>query len=615
MPKSVKKQSLDRRAARASEADGMFAGLLEAAPDAMVVVDQTGRIVLVNSQTEKLFGYHREELLGRDVEVLVPEHLRERHRFHRMNFLAEPRIRPMGTKMELLGVRKGGTEFPIEVSLSPIVTTEGVLVTSAIRDVSERKLADKAKFMLAAIVESSEDAIGGVDTEGTVVSWNKGAERLFGYTATEAIGRNISFLSTPDRPDDGVNLLKKILEGEVVRNYETVRVTKDGALVEVSVTISPILNAEGRIVGASGISRDITERKRAEDALRISVERLKLAQWAAHVGTFDFDIRTGTDTWTPETEALYGLPPGGFGGTLASFENLIHPDDRQRIIELARKTITTGEATDGEWRTVWPDGSVHWIAGRAQVIRDESGEPVRMLGVNIDITEGKRAEEALLGMTRKLVEAQEQERATIARELHDDITQRVALLAMELEQIPEHCQTPTQLRNRAHELSNRAKEISSDIQSLSRELHSSALELLGFEAGMRSWCKEFGQRQKLQIAFQSHDVPQLPREISLCLFRVLQEALQNAAKHSAAEQIAVKLLENSGEIHLMVSDSGKGFDIEAPERNRGLGLTSMQERVRLVNGIITIESEVGRGTTIHVHVPLNLENAFRQAAG
>jgi len=208
----------------------------------------------------------------------------------------------------------------------------------------------------------------------------------------------------------------------------------DGVFRPFLTRVVPIKDADGRVVRWFGTDTDITELRDAQEALRASEERLRMGQWAAHIGTFDLNIRTGVNIWTPETEALFGLPPGGFGKTLTAFENLIHPDDRQSIIELTREAMRTGQPTEGEWRVVWPDGSLHWIASRGQVFMNESGEPSRMLGVNIDITKRKQAEEALSNMTRKLVEAQDQERARIARELHDDINQRLAMLAVELGQ-------------------------------------------------------------------------------------------------------------------------------------------------------------------------------------
>jgi PAS domain S-box-containing protein len=372
-------------------------------------------------------------------------------------------------------------------------------------------------------------------------------------------------------------------------------------------------NAEGRLVRVIGMVADVTAQKLAEEALRTSEERLRMAQWAAHIGIFDLNIRTGVDIWTPETEALYGLPPGSFGGTLTAFENLIHPEDRGRIIELTREMLRTGQPAEGEWRAVWPDGSVHWIAGRGQVLMDQSGEPSRMLGVNMDITERKRAEESLSGMTQKLVEAQEQERIRIARELHDDINQRLALLAIELDRVRERRNDlPSEIRDLMQELLQMTTDISSRVYSLSHELHSLTPDALGLAKGMRSWCREFGERQKLKIDFTSADVPTPPQDISLCLFRVLQEALHNAAKHSGEKRIEVQLSGTSGEIHLIVSDSGKGFDIKA--ERRGLGLTSMQERVRLVGGALAIESKPMGGTTIHVRVPLGLEHRSQRAA-
>jgi len=309
---------------------------------------------------------------------------------------------------------------------------------------------------------------------------------------------------------------------------------------------------------------------------------------------------------------LYGLPPLGYSRSLSAFVILIHPGDRERVAELSRELIRTRQPVETEWRAIWPDGSVHWIAGRGQVLVDESGAPSRMLGVNMDITERKRAEEAVSEMTRKLVEAQEQERSRIGRELHDDVGQRLAMLSIALGQLRENDLSP-EVQDRVQELKQMASDISTGIHALSHELHSSMLEYLGLGKGMRSWCEEYGERHKLEIDFKSGDVPQLPQEISLCFFRVLQEALHNAAKYSGVNRIEVQLAEKSGEIHLIVSDSGRGFDVDAAMQGHGFGFTSMRERVRLVHGGIVIESKPMGGTTIHVRVPIESEGSKRAA--
>jgi signal transduction histidine kinase len=215
-------------------------------------------------------------------------------------------------------------------------------------------------------------------------------------------------------------------------------------------------------------------------------------------------------------------------------------------------------------------------------------------------------------MTRKLVAAQEKERTRIARELHDDINQRLAMLAVELEQVQND---PSEIQQRVSELRKQTIEISNGVQALSHDLHSSQLEYLGAVAGMKSWCKEFGERQGMEIDCRQDVRSTLPQELGLCLFRVLQEALHNAAKHSDVKRIEVQLREESDEIHLTIRDWGKGFDVEAAKKGRGLGLTSMQERVRSVNGKIAIESKPMGGTTIHVRVPFGSEKFSEQAVG
>ena len=220
-------------------------------------------------------------------------------------------------------------------------------------------------------------------------------------------------------------------------------------------------------------------------------------------------------------------------------------------------------------------------------------------------------------MTRKLIHAQEQERARIARELHDDINQRLVLLTLELgqllQQVPD---SMSGLRPRIGTAQNHTAQIASDIQKMSHELHSSKLEYLGIVVAVKGLCREFGERQKVEINFMSHNVPShLPAELSLCLFRVVQEALQNAVKHSGAHHFDVELWSGAEEVRLSVSDSGKGFDTEAAMRGTGLGLTSMRERVRLLNGSIEIQSKPMCGTTIHVRVPFGSRDIVQPRAG
>jgi signal transduction histidine kinase len=214
-------------------------------------------------------------------------------------------------------------------------------------------------------------------------------------------------------------------------------------------------------------------------------------------------------------------------------------------------------------------------------------------------------EEALSTVSRRLIEAQEQERRRIARELHDDIGQRLALLAVNLTGMAEGAGDSPRFQSQTIEVRRKAAEIAADIQTLSHRLHSSALELLGAAAAIQHFCEEFADQQIAVVHFESHDLPdELPRDVALCLFRIVQEGLNNAMKHSGVRLFEVRLWGTPGHVELMVSDAGKGFDVAAGRAGRGLGLVSMEERIKLVDGDLSIDSQPHRGTTIHVRVPV-----------
>jgi PAS domain S-box-containing protein len=592
----------------------LFRDVFNASPIGIAVESLEGQPLFVNPAFCSFLGFNEEELRNKHCVDFSPREDAEK------DWALFQQLRAGSIdhyQLEKRYFRRDGSLVWGSLSISLLKSSPSPLVLAMVENITDKKKAEEARFRHAAVIESSDDAIASATLDGIILSWNTGAQKIYGYTEAEAVGKAVSMLVPPELPDEENKILETLRAGSRIEHFETVRVTKTGKRINVSLTISPIKDSSGRTVGCSGIARDITERKLAEEALRASEERLRLAQQAARIGTFDWNIRTGVNTWTPELEAMYGLPPGGFGGTQTAFENLVHPDDRAGVIKLVDAAMKSGQPTKGEWRVVWADGSVHWIAGRWQVFMAASGEPSKMIGVNIDVTERKRAEEALLGMSRKLIEAHEQERTRIGRDLHDDVVQRLALLSIELDGVQQDIpDAASELRTRIEALRDQTTRITNDVQLLSHELHFSKLDYLGVVGAAKNFCKEFSEQHKVEIDFQSHDLPTaLPTDLSLSLFRVLQEAVRNATKHSGVKRFEVRLWGSTGEINLTVSDLGAGFDQEAAMKSTGLGLTSMQERLRLVHGELSIKSQPKGGTTIHARVPFDPTSDSTRAAG
>ena len=722
---------------------------------------------------------------------------------------------------------------------------------------AEVKRAEEARFRYDSIVQSSDDAIIAKNLEGVISAWNAGAQRMFGYAEAEAIGQPITIIVPPALLDEEKDILRRLRAGERIEGYETRRVAKDGKKIDVSLTVSPVRDVEGRIIGASKIARDITERKRAETVLRESEERFRLAAqagkmfaydwdvatdlvvrsgesvqilgigestpttaqelmamvhsgdrervtaaiaalspeksylqisyrrvrpdgtviWVERIGRahfdeqgrmvrmvgmtaditerklaerelaqanerlglamesgkltgWDRDVKSGRDSLFGDLQGMFGIPSEIYDGRVEDFHRYLHPEDRRWVVEAIDYAMETHKPYAAEFRLRWPDGTVRWLAAKGKfyysrdgvpermlgmamditdrklaeealreseeryrlaiqagrmyafdwdvvtdvIIRseesthifgltaepikltkrelldrvhpedrarfinsltectpespntqicyrllrpdgsvlwlertghaffDEQGKMVRMVGMVTDITGRKLAEEALSTVSQKLIEAHEEERSRIARELHDDIGQRLALLTGQLAGL----KRGRALGSQIGKIHRQCKELASSIQALSYTLHSPKLEYLGLARAAAGLCRELSGRHSVEIDFRSENIPQgLPREISLSLFRVLQEALQNATKHSGSRHFQVSLRGGANEIELTVHDSGIGFETEEAIKGRGLGLTSMQERLKLVRGQLSIESKPQRGTTIQARVPLS----------
>lgn len=450
------------------------------------------------------------------------------------------------------------------------------------------------------VFNASPIGIAVENLEGQPLFVNPALCQMLGFSDQELRSKHCTQFSPPEDAEKDWAFFQQLRAGSIDRyQLEKRYFRRDGSIVWGRLSISVSGSPSSPLIIA--MVEEITDKKAAEEALQAREDLLKIFVKNVPVGVamLDRDMRylQVSDRWCAD----YSIDSSQVLGR-SHYE--LFPDIPERWKEMHKRALAgeTLRAEEDRWDR---KGSTAWIHWELRPWRAPSGIVGGILIFAEDITPRKQMEEAISSISRKLIEPQEQERARIGRELHDDINQRLALLAVELERLQDD---PSELRTHVQELRKQLIEISNDVQGLSHELHSSKLEYLGALRAMKGWCREFGERQGIQIEFKSFEANiSLPREIGLCLFRVLQEALHNAAKYSGVKRIEVEVREDSSEIHLLVSDLGRGFDLETATQGRGLGLTSMQERVRLINGIIEIQSKPMGGTIVNVRVPLTSE--------
>jgi PAS domain S-box-containing protein len=385
-----------------------FETLLEAVPDALVGVDHAGVIRFVNRQTELLFGYDRDELIGAPLETLVPESLRPVHKVHRQGYVAAPFTRTMGLGLEPRGRRRDGTQFPVDIALSHTDTQDSPLVIAAVRDLTGRTKAEESRRhsdRLAAIVEHSDEAIFGTTLDGLVTSWNPAAERMYGYSAVEITAKSVDLLSPPGQAGEMHTILAWIRAGQPVERLETTRLRKDGSAITVSLTVSPIHDQHGSIIGASTIARDLTGARQAFEAARSMIESSLDSLVAISPEGKITDANQAT-------VKLTGVPRGHLIGT--SFSDYF--TDPAKAEAIYQRVFTEGMAVDYPLTLRHRDGheTLTEVLYNASVYRDGAGNVLGVFAAARDVTEQMQAQRE---GTERLAQLEQFQRLTVGREL------------------------------------------------------------------------------------------------------------------------------------------------------------------------------------------------------
>ena len=613
--------------------------LLEGAPDGVVIVGPDGLIRLVNGQTEKLFGYSREELIGRPVEILVPEGARDVHPGHRAGYFKHPSIRPMGAGLDLRGRRKDGREFPVDISLSFIDTDEGTLVSAAVRDITDRREAETARARLAAIVDSSIDAIIGKDQDGIVTSWNPAAADLFGWSADEALGRNADFLIPTERRAEEQSIQARISRGEKIDPYETERVHKTGRGVAVALSASPIRGIKGEVVGVSAIYRDITSLKKAEAMFEGLLE-----------GGADAVVLVGEDgairLVNRQAENLFGY----------SREELLGRQVEVLVPERVRELHPTHRAVYFENPVTRPMGADLELTA---VRRDGSEFPVDIALASINMNDEVLVSAAIRDISDRIRAAQEKEKleARLRRTRLESIGQLAGGIAHDFNNLLAGIMSYARLVQDGIKDQMEGRASDADSQQLLLEDIGKILRATDRAAALTHQLLLFGRKdvkkeEIIDINGVMEEMEDMLRrtigEQVILVTRLTKPLLPVKIDPGHLEQVLMNLVVNARDampgggrlmvettevdldehyagtqginagryVTLSVSDTGSGMDPEVAKKafepffstkprgeGSGLGLATVFGIVIQANGHASIYSEPGIGTTVRIYLP------------
>ena len=529
-------------------------------------------------------------------------------------------------------------EFTFEAGANRGMATVILLVIGGLV-INQKRLAEQRDADETVVRESEErfrhifqyagTGIAIADLSGRFIRCNPAYCAITGYTEDELIQMVFPALAHPEDREGNLQAIQAVLEDRQPSfEMESRYMHKAGHAVWVHKYLSVLYSRKGKPTHLITLVTDVTGRRREEELLQesnvlleryakerttdlaVANERWDWVVRATNDGVWDWDLVHDTVYFSPRWREMHGFHEHERNETMADWSARLHPDDQPRVLKKLEEYLAgRGQEFWEEYRIQRKDGTYMWVLDRGVALWGEGGRAVRIVGAESDITRQKEAEVALRELSVRLLQVQEEERRRIARDLHDDVTQRLAVLTMELHGIKQYavetgCDASVVSHVKA--LGESVERLTTDVQQLAHQLHPSILEHVGLEAAVREHVDEFAARTGLAVEVMTRKVPQpIQIEQATCLYRVLQESLQNVRKHAQASNVLVRLLGTNRGVGLCVHDDGQGFQAKvAAGCRKGLGLTSMAERVFALNGTFLVRAAPGNGTEIHAWVPL-----------